>query len=418
MTPVRCSLLCVLIAVAGACHGDAVTNSPVIPSAAVNFVNAVPDTNKMAFRVVDMVSNAGLFGATFRTGNTLPIGIQAGARHIRVFFDTTDVVLAKTVLVDTTYTFTADEHYSFFVAGFARAAPLRALIFHDGAPPTVPAGKFAIRFLNLAPSFAGADPTLADTTVLPDVFVAGKDNPAGGSPVAVGLTYGTLSPYAMVDTGTYRVALTATGTAGPTIVQAPVPVGVVGSTLTSLNPIAGSGVSGSVLTAVIVPRSVVGSTAPQGGRPSSKTVESTATSNDTVTIQSGSITVVTNRSGGKADTTIAKTGTGASTGVGKYDNVLVTGATGQPEYNGWQTVTRVADSLSCNPTDPADTPTKCAAANDTATTRFRFRYHTGAPASPATGTVVYRIYPPLSASDYTIPYIFFLVDDRPPDTVP
>ena len=67
MTPVRCSLLCVLIAVAGACHGDAVTNSPVIPSAAVNFVNAVPDTNKMAFRVVDMVSNAGLFGATFRS---------------------------------------------------------------------------------------------------------------------------------------------------------------------------------------------------------------------------------------------------------------------------------------------------------------------------------------------------------------
>jgi Tol biopolymer transport system component len=185
-----------------------------------------------------------------------------------------------------------------------------------------------------------------------------------------------------------------------------------------INPVAGSGVSGSVLTAVIVPRSVVGSTAPQGGRPSSKTVESTATSNDTVTIQSGSITVVTNRSGGKADTTIAKTGTGASTGVGKYDNVLVTGPAGQPAYNGWQTVIRVADSLSCNPTDPADTATKCAAANDTATTRFRFRYHTGSPASPATGTVAYRIYPPQSASDYTIPYIFFLVDDRPPDTVP
>ena len=416
MTPVRSALPCVLIAAAGGCHGDAVTDSPVIPSAAIAFVNAVPDTNKMAFRVVDIVSNAGLFGATFRTGNTVPVGIQAGTRHIRVFFDTTDVALAQTVLVDTTGTFAANEHYSFVVTGFARAGPLRAMIVHDGAPPAVPAGKFAIRFLNLAASFAGAVPGLADTTVLPDIFVPGKDALLAGSATVVGLGHGVLSPYAMVDTGTYRVALTATGTANPAIVQAPIPVGVPGTT--SLNPIAGSGVAGSALTAVIVSRSVVGSTAPQGGRPSAKTVESLTRSNDTVTAQSGSVTVVMNRTGGKADTTLATTGTGASTGVGRYDNILVTGAA-QPEYNGWQTVTRVADSLSCNPTSPTDTATKCAAANDTVTTRFRFRYRiSGAPASPATGTVVYRVYPPLSASDYTIPYIVFLVDDRPPDTVP
>src|SRR6266516_2797408 len=135
MTPFRSSLLWTLMAAAAACHGDAVTNSPVIPSAAITFVNAVPDTNKMAFRVVDIVSNAGLFGATFRTGNILPIGIQAGTRHLRVFFDTTDVVLAKTILVDTSYAFAADENYSFIVTGFARAAPLRATIVHDAAPP-------------------------------------------------------------------------------------------------------------------------------------------------------------------------------------------------------------------------------------------------------------------------------------------
>ncbi len=416
MTPFRSSLLWTLMAAAAACHGDAVTNSPVIPSAAITFVNAVPDTNKMAFRVVDIVSNAGLFGATFRTGNILPIGIQAGTRHLRVFFDTTDVVLAKTVLVDTSYAFAAGEHYSFIVTGFARAAPLRAMIVHDAAPPAVPAGKFAIRVLNLARSFAGAVPALADTTVQPDVFVMRNDGSPGGAPAVVDLGYLAMSQYAMVDTGVFHVALTATGAAAPVIVQARVPVGVLGTD--SLNPIAGSAVSGSVLTAVIVPRSVIGSTAPQGGRPSAKTVEVVTRSNDTVTVQSGSITVVTKRSGGKADTTIATTGTGASAGVSKYDNALITGAA-QPEYNGWQTVTQVADSLSCNPVSPTDTPTACAASNDTATTRFRFRYRiAGTPASPATGTVVYRIYPASSASDYTIPYIFFLVDDRPPDTVP
>ncbi len=418
MTPFRSSLVCVLVAAVGACHGDAVTNSPNPALAAITFANAVPDTNKMAFRVVDIVSNAVLVGATFRSGNLFPMAIEAGTRHIRVFFDTSDVVWAQKVLLDTTYTFTADQHYSFTVTGFARSGPLRALIVADAAPPTVPAGKFAIRILNLAPSFAGAVPALADTTVLPDAFVRRQTALPGGSPEAANVGYLAASPYALLDTGrTYRVALTATGTTGPVILQAPVLIGVAGTA--TLNPIAGSAASGSVLTAVIVPRSVTGSTAPQGGRPGSKAVEFATRSNDTVTVQSGSVTIVTNRSGGKADTTIANTGTGTSAGVTASDNILVTGAT-QPEYNGWQTVIQVADSVSCNPVSPTDTPTKCAAANDTATTRFRFRYRiTGVPVSPATGTVIYRVYPvSASAADFTIPYIMYLVDRRPPDTTP
>ena len=97
--------------------------------------------------------------------NQFSVGIEAGTRHIKVFFDTTDVMLAKTVLLDTTYTFTADQHYTFMLYGFAATPPLKALIVQDAAPPAVPAGKFAIRIVNGAPSFAGAVPTLADTTV-------------------------------------------------------------------------------------------------------------------------------------------------------------------------------------------------------------------------------------------------------------
>jgi len=374
----------------------------------------------MAFRIVDMVSNAGLYGARFRSGTTFPEGIESGTRHIRVFFDTSDVVLAKQVWLDTTYTFVANEHYSFTLSGFTRtgATPsLGALIVADAALPTPAAGKFAIRVVNLAPSFAGAVPALADTTVQPDVFVRRIAALPGGAPEAAALGYVGMSQYMELDTGLYRVALTGTGTLGPAIVQASVPPGVLGTAIA--NPIAGSSVAGSVLTAVIVPRSVVGSTAPKGGTPTAKTaVETWTRSNDTVTVQTGSITLLTNRPGGKADSTLSKTNGGATTGVNTGDVVLVSGAT-QPEYNGWQAVT-LADSLSCNPANAADTPTKCAVTvpNDTATTRFRFRYRiTGTPTSPAPGPLVYRIYPPsFTAADFTIPFILYLVDRRPPNT--
>ena len=98
----RSSLLPVLVLAVAACSRDATFTEPVPPLAAINFVNAVSDTNTMAFRVVDIVSNAGQFGAPFRGASTYPMGIEAGARHIKVFFDTTDVVLAKTVMLDTT----------------------------------------------------------------------------------------------------------------------------------------------------------------------------------------------------------------------------------------------------------------------------------------------------------------------------
>ena len=128
MTPFRFSLYCVLAVSLGGCHGDAVTDSPVIPMAGLHFVNAVPDTAKMDFRVVDIVSNAGLFGAAFRTANMFYSGVQAGSRRVRVFYDTTDVVIAQTVFSDTAFAYTADQSYTFVEAGFARGgAPARTV---------------------------------------------------------------------------------------------------------------------------------------------------------------------------------------------------------------------------------------------------------------------------------------------------
>src|SRR5947207_681731 len=91
----------------------------------------------------------------------------------------------------------------------------------------------------------------------------------------------------------------------------------------------------------------------------------------------------------------------------------LSGAT-EPEYNAWQVVTQLADSLSCAPVDSKDTATKCAATNAVATTRFRFRSRiAGTPASPATGSPVYRIYTASTTGDYTIPAVIYLIDRRP-----
>ena len=127
----------------------------------------------------------------------------------------------------------------------------------------------------------------------------------------------------------------------------------------------------------------------------------------------------------QTDSTIARTGTGASSGVTAAGVILVSGAN-ETQYNGWQEVLSVNDTLICSPSDPGDVVTgnkqKCAppadttlASADTARTIFRFRYRiVGAPATPGTGTAVYRQYPAAyTASDFATPQIIFVVDKRP-----
>ena len=419
------SFVCCVVAIALlGCKKEATFTEPIGDFAGITWANLVPDTGKLDVRVIDIPSNAGLFQADFRTSLIYPTGIQAGTRHIKVFIHSTNPDTAKLFLVDTTFTFIVDEPYSFYVAGFARAGatPRVRAVITPATLPTVGATQFAVRVLNLTPSLAGA--TTPDTTVAVDAWIKPVTATATGTPEVSNLAFGAVSPYVVLDTGRYEVALTATGTGAAPFVAAPVLPGTRGTP--SVDAIGGSIVAGTVLTAVILPRSVPGSKAPQGGLPTARATDTTAAeasrrmflSGDTVTVQSGSARVLVNRSGGKADSTLGGTGTRAATGVARGDVVFVSGAT-QPEYNGWVSVLAVADSLSCSPVDPGDTAARCNAANDTATTRFRFRYKIATtPTSPATGTPVYRIYPPIATSDFTKPYTLFMVDKRPPSTTP
>ena len=425
--------VCGLVAVGLGCKKDATFTEPLPNYAHITWLNAVSDTMQLDFRIIDIPTNASFMDADFRSAQPFPINLEPGARHIKVFLSSTADSIAKQFLLDTTYTFAADQPYFFYLSGRARAGGARATIT-TLAPPTPPAGQFAIRFLNLAPSLAGSVRAIPDTSAAPDIFITARKARPTGAPAVAGLAYGTMSPYVMVDTGSYRIELLAPGSTDPAIVQTMIPPGTVASAGTPA--IAGSSVAGSVLTAVIVARSDPTSKAPQTRPTSQRTDTSVAEASrritlggDTVTVQVGSITILTNRHSStgatRADTTIARTGTAGSSGVTAGGVVLVSGAT-QLEYNGWQEVLSVVDTLICNPSDPADIVTgnnrRCAppadttvASADTALTRFRFRYRiVGAPATPGSGTVVYRQYPPVyTAPDFATPQINFMVDKRP-----
>jgi Domain of unknown function (DUF4397) len=259
MTPVRSMVSCVLMAAAAACHGDAITDSPVPSLAAIHFVNAVPDTAKMDFRVVDIVSNAGLFGAAFRGANMFYQGLQAGARRVRVFYDTTDVSVAQTVFSDTQYTYAQDQAYTFIEAGFARTgvAPSRAVWILADQAPDPGANNIGLRVVHAGAGMGNVDVYVirhqADTLTLT-------------GPVATNVAYGALTAYAAMSADTQtqalRVVVTATGATAPILANVALPTGTAGAAgPPATNPIAGARIPGSVLTAVVVPPSVPGSKA-------------------------------------------------------------------------------------------------------------------------------------------------------------
>jgi hypothetical protein len=252
-------LVSVLALVIVGCRHDATFTEPIPPNAAIHWVQAVPDTMQEDMRVVDIVSNAGLFDANFRGANIFYQGIQAGARQIRIFNSSTDPAIAKQVLVDTTVDFAASDSVTFVHMGFARSGSIPARqvkLFTDKAPDPG-AANVGIRVIHAGAGLGNLDVFLirhaADTVAL-------------GAPLAASVAYAGLSGYSAVavDTGTQalQIVATAAGTTTPILVRVAFPVGVPADTVSRVNPIAGARIGGSVMTAVIVPASVAGSMAP------------------------------------------------------------------------------------------------------------------------------------------------------------
>lgn len=277
----RLSAFVLIAAAATACagneDGELITPDPV---AGLRYVNLVPDTGAMDFRVIDIVGNApNQVAASFRTGGApsgvtttiLPLHapVRAGTRSIRVFMNGTDPAIASTVMFDTTFTFEANNNYTLYLYGYSRTGStpaLNAIIVKDSVP-TLAAGKIGMRLLHLAPTLAPSATTNVDAYVVVSTAAA----PLAGTPAFANRAMSDLSAYVALDTTAtaatlYKVAVTATGTNTPILFSANLPAGTRGTSTT--NPLPGTYVVGSAFTAVLVPQSVTGSAATSFTTPS------------------------------------------------------------------------------------------------------------------------------------------------------
>lgn len=275
------SLAVLAVAVVVGCKHDAdgslVTAAPV---AGLRYINLVPDTGGMDFRVIDVVGDApNTVNATFRTGGS-PYGVTivgmpahtavaAGTRHIRAFMSGSTIPIASTVMLDMTYAFDAGQNYTVYLWGYSRTGgtpAIAALVVKDSVP-TLAANQFAVRALHLAPTLA---PTLASTGVSVWVDTLAAATTPTGTPTFASVAPGAVTAYQAftaraavtgppaVPALNYRTSVTVATTTTP-FFQVDVPNGTAGTS--TVNPIAGDLIAGSALTSIIVPPSVTGSQA-------------------------------------------------------------------------------------------------------------------------------------------------------------
>jgi hypothetical protein len=249
------SLSCVLALAALACNRDATFTEPTPPLAAIHWVHAVPDTGEEDYRIVDMPSNAGLYDANYRGMNRFYQGVEAGPRHIRIFNSSPDQAVARQMLTELTFDFTATQSYTLIHMGFARTGqtPARTVrvVSDDAADPG--AGNVGFRVIHAAAGVGNIDVNLirhrADTLTLP------------ATPLVGNVAYDGVGAYVVIAADvaaadSLRVVVTAAGTTTPILTNVAVLPGEAGNA--SKNPVAGARVPGSVMTAVVVAPSVAG----------------------------------------------------------------------------------------------------------------------------------------------------------------
>jgi hypothetical protein len=253
-----------------ACAKDVTaTTHPAPPLAYVRYINAVADTFNMDFRAVDQVAYSQPFlNIAFRgLGDGNYQGYQAGARHVRIFLDpapsgvtvAVDPAIVSTVMVDTTYTFTAGTYYTIVHIGGARSgSPVKEKLWIiQDALPAQSTAAVAYRIINAAPVQGAVD-----------VYVRTDGTTAlSGTPTASALAFQSATTYLTQAPGTALVirltapgTLNAVGTATGYTLQA----GTAGTNaqtaapgVAPADPIFGSGQGGSILTAFIFDASAV-----------------------------------------------------------------------------------------------------------------------------------------------------------------
>src|SRR5260370_14371244 len=169
MTRVRLFALGGVFLVAMGCSKETTFVEPPVPSASINWANAVSDTGQLDMRIVDIVSNAGFFNQNFRGTLQYPQGIDAGTRRVTVFSHSSDQGIARQWLVDTTFSLVANQRYTFYLGGYGRArqTPGPRPVITSADPPAVVAGQVHPLRINLAPDLLAYPTTPLDRRVRP-----------------------------------------------------------------------------------------------------------------------------------------------------------------------------------------------------------------------------------------------------------
>jgi hypothetical protein len=170
------SVLFLAVGFASACSDpDKIVATEVIPTAGVRFINAVPDTNAMDFRFIDIVENSAHYKIGFRNGPATSGGVtasaqieykntRAGSRHLRIFLNDTTAAVASTVLKDTVLTIEAGKLYTAMMWGNARSGGMNFVFLEE--PVIDPAANVGLRLWN-ATNAAVDGRAYASTGVLP-----------------------------------------------------------------------------------------------------------------------------------------------------------------------------------------------------------------------------------------------------------
>ncbi len=217
------------------------------PTAVVRYVNAIPDTMALDFRVIDVLTDApNGVGLRFRDFTHYQ-QVQAGTRRIRVFLSDTAIAVASTVVFEEEFNFEEGKRYTVVTHGYARpgATPQKAISLIEDDSPTPGDGQFAIRAINLGGTLGAVD-----AYIFPQAATA-----LPAQPTVSGLAVGQRSTYGTDPVGLRRVTVTPAGSTTP-LVSVDAPAGAAPTQVSSA--LGGTNTQGSALTALLVPASVAG----------------------------------------------------------------------------------------------------------------------------------------------------------------
>lgn len=243
-----------------ACSDDPVSTTVTpAPSAAIRWVNAVPDTVAMDYRFVSYPSNASEPSLGFRSHSGMWRIIPEGLHQIRVFFTNTTAAgdapaIVSQMFLDTSLALAAGKKYTAVHHGYTKAgaSPKHRLIVIEDVLPTVPDGQVAVRLINAAPALGNVN--------LHATVGTATGGAATGTPIFSNIAAGAVTQWVNLpvatgtSTTTYRLTATAPGsTTALADALAPVGAAAVAGTPTSapLDPIAGAQQAKSAMTVVV-----------------------------------------------------------------------------------------------------------------------------------------------------------------------